>query len=135
MGTSFNVNAYDEENASSTTLIEGSVNVRSGNKQLLLRPGQQAVKNEDLEMNNTPNIKQVLAWKNGAFDFNDLDFETCMRQLERWYDIQVVYDGAIPKDKFLGRIDKNLTLQQVLEGLSGIVANFRLEGRVLHVLP
>jgi transmembrane sensor len=135
LGTSFNINAYADEATSSTTLIEGSVRIRSADQQLVLKPGQQAVKENGIKLNTAPNIRQVLAWKNGAFDFNNLDFETCMRQLERWYDIKVVYDRAVPKDKFLGQIDKNLTLREVLEGLSGVVAKFRLEDRTLHVLP
>ncbi len=135
LGTSFNVNAYTNESSSKTTLIEGAVKIVANNKELLLKPGQQAIKGEKLNLNSSPNIQQVLAWKNGVFNFVGLDFATCMRQLERWYDVEIVYDKHIPEAQFWGKIDKNLTLMEVIEGLSGVSATFRLEGKKLHVLP
>ncbi len=58
-----------------------------------------------------------------------------MRQIERWYDVKVVFDGPIPKESINGEIGRDLTLAQLLNGINGMVAKFRLEGRVLHVLP
>jgi len=135
LGTSFNINSYPEENASRTTLVEGSVKISRNGQELTLRPNQQAVANEKLVVNTSPDVLQVLAWKNGTFNFNGQDFAASMRQLERWYEIKVVYDSEKPTEKFGGEIDRNMTLNQALKVLDGIVARFRLEGKVLHVLP
>jgi len=135
LGTSFNINSYPEETASRTTLVEGSVKISRKGQELTLRPNQQAVANEKLTVNTSPDILQILAWKNGTFNFNGQDFAASMRQLERWYEIKVVYDSEKPTEKFGGEIDRNMTLNQALKVLDGIVARFRLEGKVLHVLP
>lgn len=135
LGTMFNINAYTEEVASTTTLVEGLVRITRQGEELLLQPNQQAVAQKKLVVNKSPDVSQVLAWKNGTFNFNGQDFAASMRQLERWYEIQVVYDGNIPVEKFGGEIDRNMTLNQALKVLNGIVANFKLEGKVLHVLP
>ncbi len=136
IGTTFNINSYPEEAASITTLIEGSVRVsRDDNKQLILKPNQQSISNEQLTLNKAPDLSQVLAWKNGTFNFNGQDFAASMRQLERWYNIKVVYDSEVPTEKLGGEVDRNLTLNQVLKVLNGIIANFKLDGNVLHVIP
>ncbi len=135
LGTSFNVSSYNDESVNVTTLIEGSVSVQTAKDELILKPGEQATGKGNLKLNTKANIEQVMAWRNGAFDFNDQDFVACMRQLERWYDIRVVYDGPKPTAKFLGEVDRNLTLTQVLKVLEGVTAKFRLEGRTLHVRP
>jgi len=124
LGTEFNVNAYTNEPAIKTSLVNGAVWIDRS----ILKPGQ-AYTNGKVT---ATNIEQDIAWKNGAFDFNGLDFVAGMRQLERWYDIRVVYDGPIPREVFYGEMDRNLTLQEVLELLGGI-AKFRLEGKTLHV--
>lgn len=135
LGTTFNINAYPEEIANTTTLVEGAVRISRDKQQLVLRPNEQAVANNNLTINQSADISQVLAWKNGTFNFNGQDFAASMRQLERWYEIEVVYDGNKPTEKLGGEIDRNMTLNQALKVLNGIVANFRLEGKVLHVLP
>lgn len=135
LGTSFNINSYPEEGASRTTLVEGAVKISRGKQELLLHPSEQAVAHDKLVINKAADISQVLAWKNGTFNFNGQDFAESMRQLERWYEIKVLYDGAVPTEKFGGEIDRSMTLNQALKVLDGIVARFRLEGKVLHVLP
>ncbi len=134
LGTAFNINAYSNEVSNKTTLIEGSVRIRHLEEELILKPGQQAIADQNLSLNKRANVQQVIAWKNGTFNFNGLDFATSMRQLERWYDIKVVYDGQIPKGTFLGEIDRKLNLSDAIELLNGVVARFKLEGRELHVL-
>jgi transmembrane sensor len=134
LGTTFNINCYAEESATRTTLVEGSVKISRGAQELLLHPDEQAVAHEKLVINRSANVSQVLAWKNGTFNFNGQDFAASMRQLERWYEIKVVYDGEVPPEKFGGEIDRNMPLNQALKVLDGIVARFRLEGKVLHVL-
>lgn len=79
------------------------------------------------------NIEQAIAWKNGRFDFNGYDLPAVMRQLERWYDIQVRYVGEMPKDIFKGELPRDLALDQVLRILGKMEVNFRMEGRTLIV--
>lgn len=135
LGTTFNINSYADEAASTTTLVEGLVRISRDNQKLILHPSEQVIAQKKLVINRSPDIPQILAWKNGTFNFNGLDFAASMRQLERWYEITVVYDGKIPTEKFGGEIDRNMTLNQALKVLNGIIANFKLEGKVLHVLP
>lgn len=145
LGTSFNVNAYENENAVKTTLITGSVKVLRGmgtsvnngnNASLILRPGQQAVlKNtSDGIVVNSPDIEQTLSWKNGIFDFTGADFISVMKQLERWYDIKVQYNGSVPKITFDGKMYRNVNLSGVLQMLTTMDVKFRMEGRTLIVL-
>jgi len=137
LGTHFNVNTYKDEETSNTTLLEGSVRLKTVHTSLILKPGQQGQlnpRNEKLSLAANPDVEQVVAWKNGTFNFNGQDFATSMRQIERWYDIKVVYDGQIPKGTFLGAFDRTLNLSDAIELLNGILAKFKLEGRELHVL-
>lgn len=140
LGTSFNVNAYTNENAINTTLLEGKVKMKSAGKgELLLRPGQQA----RLPGNNANGIAletevdtdKVMAWKNGLFNFDGAGIEEVMRQLERWYDIEVVYEKGIPDIIFGGKLRKDVSLSGVLKSLEESEVHFRMEGRRLIVLP
>jgi len=136
LGTRFNINAYSDEQSINTTLLEGSVKVNKGTESIILKPGQQAVVNEVLTVNNDINTDQVIAWKAGIFNFDGLDIEAVMRQLSRWYDIEVIYEQGIPSTKFYGEIGRNLNLSQVLEGLKLSGVHFRIEnGKRLVVLP
>lgn len=137
LGTSFNVNAYTDEAAVRTTLITGSAKViRSSTADAsLLTPGQQAEVNANGIKVASVDTEQVLAWKNGFFSFNNADIKTIMRQLSRWYDINIVYENGVPAQRFFGDMNKNLTLSQVLKGLEVTNVHFRLEGRNLIVMP
>ncbi|GAA3951882.1 DUF4974 domain-containing protein [Chitinophaga oryziterrae] len=136
LGTRFNVNAYSDEQSINTTLLEGSVKVNRGTQSTILKPGQQAAVNETLTVNNDVNTDQVIAWKTGVFNFDGLGIEAVMRQLSRWYDIEVIYEQGIPSTKFYGEIGRNLNLSQVLEGLKLSGVHFRIEnGKRLVVLP
>lgn len=154
LGTQFNVNAYEDEGAINTTLIEGIVKVsgytgvqNASSKRpeypegVILNPGQQAQlvlvgRQAQMEMNIIDNadIDKALAWKNGFFNFSNVRFEVAMRQLERWYDIQVVYEKNIPKNiELYGEVTKDITLNDLLKGLSEIGVKCRLEGRRLLI--
>jgi hypothetical protein len=136
LGTHFNVNAYRDESSIRTTLLEGLVKVNKGAAMVTLKPGQQVQVNDQLKVDNTVNINQVVAWKEGTFNFDELGVEEVMRQLARWYNIEVVYERGIPSRKFYGEIGRNLNLSQVLEGLKLSGVNFRIEdGKRLIVLP
>jgi transmembrane sensor len=138
LGTSFNINAYGDEEAIKTTLIEGRVKVLKGSKGAVLKPGQQAVvvSSDQQDINvQSANIEQTLAWKNGLFNFNNLSLQQILRQLSRWYNIEIVYQQQIPSKSFSGEIQRDLNLSEVLEVLKDAGVHFTLEGRKLIVLP
>jgi transmembrane sensor len=127
IGTAFNVNAYSDEPALKTTLVEGKVRVSRGAEKRVLTPGQQVQsKGAELELVPRADVDQALAWKNGAFSFRGADLPTVMRQLARWYDIEVEYAGAVPSGTFNGEIGRGLTLNQVLQGLSQTRINYTI---------
>ncbi|SFW84342.1 FecR family protein [Chitinophaga sancti] len=129
LGTHFNVNAYDNEQAITTTLLEGAIQV----KNTILKPGQQALLRPDnqLQLLQTPDINKVMAWKNGLFDFEGASLREVMRQLERWYDIEVVFEGPVPDIRFGGKMTRGIPLNEVLEilkGFEGADFKFHMEG-------
>jgi transmembrane sensor len=139
LGTHFNLNAYEDEAAVKTTLLEGAVKVSKVNQHLLLKPGQQAVAygsvNGLIQLNNSVDITAVMAWKTGLFQFSNADLSTVLRHLARWYDMEIVYEGKIPDRKFEGKIGRDLNLSQVLKLLEIVQVKFRIEGKKLIVQP
>ena len=138
LGTHFNINSYADDGSIKTTLLEGSVKVTSlkTRESKLITPGQQAQLNTDGQIAiNKADPDKVLAWKNGYFNVDGTDTKTVMQLLSRWYDVDVVYEGAIPQREWGGDIEKNLKLSQVLKILAKNDLHFRLEGRKLVVLP
>jgi ferric-dicitrate binding protein FerR (iron transport regulator) len=136
LGTSFNVNAYDDESAIRTTLLDGSVRVYQGAAGGLLKPGQQAVCNGQgkIDVINDVNIGNVMAWKNGVFHFDRSDIGTVMRQIARWYDVDVTYKGTITQH-FGGTISRDVNVSRVFDMLemTGAV-KFSIEGRKVTVV-
>jgi len=138
LGTHFNINSYTDEGSIKTTLLEGSVKVTSlkTRESKLITPGQQAQLNTDGQITiNKADPDKVMAWKNGYFNVDGADTKTVMQLLSRWYDVDVVYEGAIPQREWGGDIEKNLKLSQMLKILEKNNLHFRLEGRKLMVLP
>lgn len=141
LGTQFNVNAYENENAVKTTLVEGSLkvlnipgNVNKGS--VVLTPGKQAVITTDTKLKVADaDVDKAVAWKRGIFNFEDASLEEVMRQLERWYNIEVVYEKNVPDIKFGGKMSNDVSLQGLLKSLEESDVHFRLEGRKLIVLP
>jgi ferric-dicitrate binding protein FerR (iron transport regulator) len=132
LGTHFNVNAYENEQTVNTTLLEGSVKVN----ERLITPGQQAQVGQAagvVTIVHHADTEKIMAWKNGAFNFEGLGVEEAMRQLERWYDIEVVYEKDIPNIAFFGAISRNLNLFDLLEVLDRADLHFRITGRKLVV--
>lgn len=138
LGTHFNVNCYANEESINTTLLEGAVRVISGPFKTLIKPGEQAriarLKPGDpgdvtgkIAVASSVSIDKVMAWKNGVFDFQDASLEEVMRQLERWYAIEVVYQKGIPKIEFIGKMGRDLSLANVLRGLEMSNVHFRIE--------
>lgn len=138
LGTSFNISAYEDDNDSKTTLLEGAIRVSANQKSLLLQPGQQAKidrnKNGDLQLIANPDLGKVIAWKNGYFNFENTNLKDAMRELARWYDLEVVYEGEAPDIEFVGKISRSLSLKSALKVLERAGVHFRLEGRKLVVL-
>jgi hypothetical protein len=124
-GTSFNVNSYPDEPAVKTSLLEGLVEINGA----LLTPGK-AYMNGKI---NETDLSTDLAWKNGAFNFHHVKLSEAMRQIARWYDVEIHYEGNVGDIELGGEIGRNLTLQQVLNGLQDKDTHFRLEGKVLTV--
>jgi len=137
LGTHFNINAYLDEPTVNTTLLEGSVRVSDlrTNISQLLKPGEQSQLSEQIEVINLKNTNEAVAWKEGYFQFDEADIKTVMRQIERWYDVSVVYEGYLPNYRFGGEIERNLSLLQVLKVLEKTKVHFRLEGREVIVMP
>ncbi|SKA29134.1 protein of unknown function [Chitinophaga eiseniae] len=139
LGTHFNINAYDDEQTIKTTLLEGAVLVRTPGAYKHLEPGQQArvaSGSNDIEWLKHVDVNSAVAWKNGYFSFDDADIPTVMRQLARWYNIEVTYAGKIPEGTFTGEIGRNLTQNQLMNILKQASVNFKLEeGRKLVIYP
>lgn len=139
-GTHFNVNAYADEAAVRTTLLEGRVGVRpsTGGPDMPLRmlsPGQQASVKIDgsVKVDDQADTEEAIAWKNGRFHFNSADIRAIMRQISRWYDAEVVFEGN-PELHFTGQITRRDEVSRVLQmmELTGEV-RFRIEGRRIYV--
>jgi len=142
LGTHFNVNAYSDERAIKTTLLEGKVRISQAAKDaepsVVLKPGEQAVLagvHSPLTIDHSPDVDNVVAWKNGLFHFESADLKTVMRQLARWYDVEVVYEGTTVKnDPLFVEISRNTRLSDVLKVLqeSGS-AKFTIQGKKIVV--
>ena len=137
LGTHFNINAYQDEATINTTLLEGSIRVTADKKVQLLSPGQQAQANANaIRLVKDADVAQAVAWKDGLFAFTDADLPTVMRQLARWYNVEVKYEGTIPEKEFNGKIGKTLTLNQVLRVLMKTGINYRIEnGNKITFIP
>jgi transmembrane sensor len=138
LGTHFNINAYDDEETGRTTLLEGKVKTSvAGAGALVLKPGEQAViaANSALTIDHSANIGQVMAWKNGYFQFDRVDIRTVMRQIGRWYDVEIVYEGPVTNDRFGGSIPRDATLSQVLNALEQSLVHFTIQGKKVIVKP
>jgi transmembrane sensor len=138
LGTHFNINAYLNEPSINTTLTEGSVLLKNNRDHVLLRPGQQAQipPSQKIIVKKEADIEKALAWKNGLFNFRYAHLEEVMRQLERWYDIEVVYEKGIPDLTFYGTMSMDLSLAETLSNLEKTGVHFRWQQeRKLIVMP
>jgi transmembrane sensor len=137
LGTHFNINSYTDEETVRTTLLEGRVKVITASEKKFLQPGQQAQlkSSGNMKIVNDVNLEETVAWKDGNFQFENSDIKSVMRQLARWYDVEVSYQGNISKH-FIGGISRNVKLSQVLSMLqqTGEV-RFIIEGKKIIVMP
>lgn len=138
LGTHFDVMAYKDEATVNTTLLEGSVQVKEGPALQLLKPGQQAVlhhQSHTLTVQEA-DVKKIIAWKNGLFVFNNMTLTAILREVARWYDVEIVYNTTPNTELYGGGISRNLNLSSVLDLLEGSGHNhFKIEGRKVIVLP
>ena len=134
-GTHFNINGYSDNPKIKTTLLEGSVSVKIGNKSISIQPGQQAQLHADGQLNivNDVDLDEAVAWKNGYFQFHDTELKDVMREILRWYDIQVEYQGNITDKKYTAEISKNKSLLSILKIFQMSGVDFKLEGKKLIV--
>jgi len=130
LGTHFNVSAYNDESSINTTLLEGAVKVSHEKQIQLLQPGQQAQvlnKTGAITLVKDADITAAVAWKNGTFSFSNANLQTVMRELARWYNIEVEYTGDASYGAFTGEIGRTLTLDQVLKGLTKTRVHYKIE--------
>jgi ferric-dicitrate binding protein FerR (iron transport regulator) len=118
LGTVFNVMTYANEPDQKITLLEGSINLSNASRSKILKPGQQAIVSDGLiKITNDIAIDHDIAWKNGLFDFQNDDLPAIMRQLSRWYDVQIVYNASTNSGHYTGSIRKNSGIREVLKML------------------
>lgn len=136
LGTHFNINAYEDENTIKTTLIEGSVKVMADALSTMLKPEQQSTvarnKSEPIAVRSV-DTEDVLAWKNGNFQFEKAEIPLIMREAARWYDVDVKYEGKVPQRKFTGSISRSVNLSELLKMLKYTGLNFKIEGKTIIV--
>jgi ferric-dicitrate binding protein FerR (iron transport regulator) len=136
LGTHFNIMAFDDEEAMRITLLQGSVKVSKGSEIKVIQPGEQAVVRPEgpLTVDRTPDIEGTMAWKNGIFKFQDITIEPLMKQLARWYDVEVVYEDR-PTDRFVSTIPRDVPASQVFKILetTGRV-HFKIDGKKVTVM-
>jgi transmembrane sensor len=139
LGTSFNINAYPDEQGITTSLLKGSIKVTSGNMSKSIEPGEQTVvpfSGGNIQIRQKADVQAAVAWKYGFFNFHNADLPSVMRQLSRWYDVDIRFEGPAGKELFSGEIGKNLTLAQVFKGLEQSNIHYKIEeGRTVVILP
>lgn len=138
LGTHFNIMAYKDEPKIETILIEGSVKIKNGTAEALLKPGQEALagqKDTYLKVQQA-NIEEAMAWKNGYFLFNAENIQSIMRKISRWYDMDVVYVGNVENKDFDGTVSRFKNVSEVLKMLELTDAiHFKVEEGRIIVMP
>jgi hypothetical protein len=133
LGTSFNINAYADEGPVRTTLLDGAVNVGGAGRDVRLQPGEQGVFNAGAITTRVVNTRAVTAWKDGYYFFDRTPVQSVMRQIARWYNVDIVYKGAPPKDEIVGRLPRTAYVSDVLHIMELIGIHFKIEGRTIQV--
>lgn len=131
VGTQFNVNAYDDEQIAKTTLIEGIVKVsmkQKGDKMqnITLAPGEQAsISGSNVKIEQV-DVSQIIAWKDGLFDFKGADLEMVMQEFSKWYGVDVKFNGELPTTKLWGQVYRNVNASQALKILEYYDLKFKI---------
>ena len=120
LGTHFNVSAYDDDPVAKATLLEGAIRLVTGHASKLLKPGQQAQftnGGNTIKLITDADTEEAIAWKNGSFNFKNLDIGVVMNQIGRWYNMDIVYEGKKPEGLILGIMSRRTDLATVLTSL------------------
>ncbi|NIG57556.1 FecR family protein [Chitinophaga sp. Cy-1792] len=136
LGTSFNLRAFATDSSTKVTLVSGSVKVNTTTATHILTPGQQAVTNNkgNISIHNNVDIPSALAWKEGLFYFNGADIATILSEVERYYNVEVVYQANV-NDVFVAKIPRDVPVSQLLNLLEMTnLVHFRIEGRKITVI-
>lgn len=136
LGTHFNINAYPDETVTATTLITGKVRVSGAGYAGMMQPGEQVQQQENRRWQLLRNVdtEAVMAWKNGYFSFNKANIVTVMRQLARWYDVNVIFETKNTEQAFVGEIPRNVSLEQALEVLKFSDIHYVITGRTVKII-
>ncbi|HEX3933839.1 MAG TPA: FecR domain-containing protein, partial [Puia sp.] len=136
LGTHFNIMAYSDEGPVKTTLLEGAVSMGQEMQSALLQPGEQGQfdSNKGIIATRAVNTRAVVAWKDGYYYFDRASMQSVMRQISRWYDVEIVYEGAVPKDEIVGKMPRTAEVSEVLHIMELIGIRFKIEGKKITVL-
>jgi len=132
LGTHFNIMDYANEHRISATLLEGSINVQKGNQSKQIVPGQQATITDQIDLK-TVNVEESVAWVNGLFSFNKTDICTVLRQIERWYGVEVEYEGKVSDHQITGYISRGSNLTEVIKMLELSGVKLTADGKKIKV--
>jgi transmembrane sensor len=139
VGTHFNINVYPDEATGKTTLIEGRIKLSFNHQSSLLAPGEQAeVDNESKKLSiiSHADVNAAMAWKNGQFVFAGQSIQSIMRDISRWYNVDIVYQGVPAKNDYIGEFSRYKNVSEVLKVLELTkTVHFKVEGRTITVMP
>jgi ferric-dicitrate binding protein FerR (iron transport regulator) len=135
LGTHFDIDAYPDDPARRTTLLEGAVRVSGQHGTALLKPGQQARSEGTgpIDVLSDVDLDATMAWKNGKLSLQNADVKAIFRQISRWYDMDVQYEGTMPGTQFWGIIGRNVSLSNVLHVLEANGIYAQIKGNVIVV--
>lgn len=137
LGTHFNINAYSDNANITTTLLEGSVRMAIGNSVVTLVPGQKgtATKTDMPIQVSKADLEEIMAWKNGFFVFRDENIVNIMKQVSRWYDVDVEYQGDVQNNEFGGTISKYKNITELLNIMQLTRSiHYKVEGRRVIIM-
>lgn len=137
LGTHFNVNAFEEEENIKVTLLQGSIKVISGNQSSIIKPGEQAVEMAGgrLKTNRNVNVEEVVAWKNEMFSFNDTNIKDIMKEVSRWYDVNIEYKGDFSNLNFGGNMSRQKNVSELLKRLEATkTVRFEVVGKTITII-
>jgi ferric-dicitrate binding protein FerR (iron transport regulator) len=139
LGTRFNVNAYDDESSVNVTLLQGSVSLTTINRKqpTLIKPGEQARVDEvgRVQLSDKVDLEEVMAWKNGLFSYKSADIGAIMRQISRWYNVDVVFEKPV-NERFYAEVPRNTSVSVLLKMLEATKAvHFKIGEKTISVMP
>jgi transmembrane sensor len=132
LGTHFNIMAYPGEHSVDATLLEGSINVQKGNLSKMVRPGEMAQITDRIALQKV-NADDMISWKNGLFRFEKANVQTVMHEIERWYNVDVLYEGGMPDNQITGFIPRTSQLNDVLKMLELSGLKLKAQGNKIKV--